>query len=403
MKNPNRFHPRVEEMERRLVPSTLVNSSNWSGYAVSTSAGAVTQVSGSWVVPTVATNVSGYSSAWVGIDGFSSSTVEQTGTDSDYVNGQAQYYAWYEMYPAGFVKLNLAINPGDTMSASVSNTSPGQFVLYIKDVNTGKSSTTTQTSSKAQQSSAEWILEAPSSISGVLPLANFGSINFSGAKATISGTTGPADNSWSGTTLYQIDMATRRTLEATTSALTDSGSPLTSGFSVTWDSSGSGGGGGGHKHSNNVPLPLPPASLTTALLSPALAGLLTNPQVTPPALVANPSPTMTVPLSAAVALPTLPALSAVTATFAPIGPDIASSGGEAAGQLPLSAGPTVPVNAGAAPQADSLATPQTDLTPTDLPGASLAMGPATDAVFAEGFWLPAASLEVAEDAFSGED
>jgi hypothetical protein len=208
--------PRVEQLEGRVVPSTLAYSTNWSGYAVNTAAGTVSAVSGKWVVPSVSTNVSGYSSAWVGIDGVSSNSVEQIGTDSDYVNGQAQYYAWYEMYPAPMVKLGLAINPGDTISALVTLTSPNTFFLSITDSASG-TSTTTQTSSSAQQSSAEWVQEAPSSFLGVLPLANFGTINFSGANATIGGNTGPADNAWSSSTLYQINMVTSSgALKATT-------------------------------------------------------------------------------------------------------------------------------------------------------------------------------------------
>src|SRR5438105_135787 len=148
----------VEELEGRLVPSTLTHSTNWSGYAVSASAGTVSLVAGSWVVPAVSTNVSGYSSAWVGIDGFNSSTVEQIGTDSDYVNGQAQYYAWYEMYPAPMVKLGLTIHPGDTISASVSYGS-NVFMLSITD-GTNPTFSTSQTSTAAKFSSAEWIQEA---------------------------------------------------------------------------------------------------------------------------------------------------------------------------------------------------------------------------------------------------
>ena len=41
--------------------------------------------------------------------------------------------------------------------------------------------TTQQTASNAKRSSAEWIVEAPSSSSGILPLANFGSVTFTSA------------------------------------------------------------------------------------------------------------------------------------------------------------------------------------------------------------------------------
>ena len=40
MKKVNRTRLSVEELEGRLVPSTLSYSTNWSGYAVTASAGA---------------------------------------------------------------------------------------------------------------------------------------------------------------------------------------------------------------------------------------------------------------------------------------------------------------------------------------------------------------------------
>src|SRR5580700_4003897 len=67
---------------------TQVESTNWSGYAVTTATGSTfTNVNGSWIVPTANCSSSGVqtaaSSFWIGIDGFNSSTVEQIGTDSD--------------------------------------------------------------------------------------------------------------------------------------------------------------------------------------------------------------------------------------------------------------------------------------------------------------------------------
>jgi hypothetical protein len=229
----------LEELERRLVPAAVLSTStNWSGYAVTTAAGAVTDVAGKWVVPAVTGTGTAYSSAWVGIDGFNSPTVEQIGTDSDVVNGVPQYYAWYEMYPSGSVNLPLTVHAGDTMSADVSYAS-GKFTLSITDVTTGKSFATTQTASSARRSSAEWVMEAPSSFFGVLPLANFGTATFSGGHTTINGTTGAIDASWPGTQLNEINMVSQfGATEDTTSGLTDSGSPVASGFTVTFASTG---------------------------------------------------------------------------------------------------------------------------------------------------------------------
>src|SRR5271165_3522741 len=78
-------------------------STNWSGYAVTGANGSVTSVTGSWVVPPATCTEAGgskaYASFWVGIDGWNSSSVEQTGTDSDCSSGKPLYYAWYEFYP----------------------------------------------------------------------------------------------------------------------------------------------------------------------------------------------------------------------------------------------------------------------------------------------------------------
>jgi hypothetical protein len=132
MRIAKRLCLRVEELEGRLVPSTLTYSTNWAGYAVSTSTGAVSQVAGNWVVPAVSNTVSGYSSAWVGIDGYNSSTVEQIGTDSDYVNGRAHYYAWYEFYPQASVTItSMTVQPGDTISASVTVVGPHLFTGFF--------------------------------------------------------------------------------------------------------------------------------------------------------------------------------------------------------------------------------------------------------------------------------
>ena len=95
-------------------------STNWSGYAVTGVSGSVTNVKGSWVVPTVDCSKSpstSYASFWVGIDGYSSNTVEQIGTDSDCSSGTPTYYAWYEFYPhfAYYVPNMRTINAGDVM------------------------------------------------------------------------------------------------------------------------------------------------------------------------------------------------------------------------------------------------------------------------------------------------
>ena len=224
------------------------DSGNWAGYAAATNlsepqSGSVSAVSGSWTVPAVTGSGTAYSSVWVGIDGYSSSTVEQIGTESDVINGQPRYYAWYEMYPNGSVHITtMTVSPGDSISASVDYLTQGahadQFQLTITDASHANDSFTTyQSAPQAQRSSAEWIVEAPvsaSDTSDVLPLANFASVTFTNASATISGVTGPIDcSSWQATA---INMVNSGVTTASTSNLTDTAGA--SSFTVTWVNSG---------------------------------------------------------------------------------------------------------------------------------------------------------------------
>ena len=165
----------------RMHRITNSTSTNWSGYAVTGSR--FTSVSSSWTEPTATCSGTAYSSFWVGLDGDTSGTVEQTGTDADCSGNTPQYYAWYEMYPKFPVNLKGTVKPGDHLSASVTTNGSGQFTLTITDSTQGWSNTTNARLKSAKLASAEVIAEAPSSSGGVLPLANFGTVSFSGASA----------------------------------------------------------------------------------------------------------------------------------------------------------------------------------------------------------------------------
>jgi hypothetical protein len=166
------------DRDHRISDST---STNWSGYAVT--GNRFTSVSASWTEPTVTCSTTAYSSFWVGLDGDTSNTVEQTGTDADCSGKTPQYYAWYEMYPKYPVNLRGTVRPGDTLTASVTTNGSGSFTLTISDTTQGWTNQTTARLKSAKLASAEVIAEAPSSNSGVLPLANFGTVGFTGATA----------------------------------------------------------------------------------------------------------------------------------------------------------------------------------------------------------------------------
>jgi hypothetical protein len=162
----------------------LTTSTNWSGYAAAS--GTYTSVKSSWVEPT-GTCRSGqqYSSFWVGLDGYNSSSVEQTGSEVDCNGSTPEYYSWYEMYPAYPVNFSDTVRPGDHFTGSVTYTGSNNFQLTLSDTTQGWSHTVNQTLSNAARSSAEVIAEAPccTSSGGILPLADFGTVNFTGATA----------------------------------------------------------------------------------------------------------------------------------------------------------------------------------------------------------------------------
>src|SRR5438132_4914334 len=218
------------------VHERSVQSTNWSGYAVTGSSGSVSIAKGSWTVPAIqgsCPSTNQYSSFWVGIDGFRPGTVEQTGTDSDCQNGAPTYYAWYAFYPhPSFLISGLTVSPGYHMTAEASFNGRS-FTVTITDTSTGVSFSTSARVHSAQRSSAEWIAEAPSSSGGILPLADFGTVSYSSCTATVNGTPGTIGSF--GSSVQVITMVSSSgAVKAQPSSLSSSGDS----FSVTWKSSG---------------------------------------------------------------------------------------------------------------------------------------------------------------------
>jgi len=162
-------------------PQTV--SLNWSGYAV-TSTRQFNYVHVRFVQPTA--TCSGkplqWSSNWSGLDGFNNGTVEQDGTfmTCGRTGNTPQYFAWYEMFPAGSVVV-FKVKPGDVIDSSV-RFANGHVHPEDRDITSDKWATKTATCSQCARASAEWIvgaagcvLRAPSCTHGLLTaLANFG-------------------------------------------------------------------------------------------------------------------------------------------------------------------------------------------------------------------------------------
>ena len=165
----------------------VISSANWAGYVATGAAGGYTSVSSSWAEPTGQCGQGDqYSAFWVGLDGYSSSTVEQIGSEVDCSGSMTEYSAWYEMYPAAPVYFSNTVKPGDEFSGSVSYEN-NAFRITLADSTQGWSQTVTQSLAAAVRSSAEVVAEAPccTASGGVLPLTDFGAANFTAA--TVNG------------------------------------------------------------------------------------------------------------------------------------------------------------------------------------------------------------------------
>jgi hypothetical protein len=182
------------------APAPVTNSytsTNWAGYLATT--GTYTAVSGSWVVPN-ATGVTGrtsYDATWIGIGGVTADDLIQVGTANTISSkGHETSVAFYELLPdASRTITSLTVAPGDTMNASLTEVSTGQWTVTIADTTTGKSYATT-VNYASSHSSAEWIEEDPNNIfNKLLPLGVFAPVAFA------SGTTA------SGTSSLTIDSA----------------------------------------------------------------------------------------------------------------------------------------------------------------------------------------------------
>lgn len=131
-------------------------------------------------------------SAWVGIDGDTyTQAILQTGIDAYIQNGEETYDAWYEWYPKNAENFDLDLTAGDIIVAKVESSSPSKGVAIIENKSSGQSVTKTlnapsSTATLAGQN-AEWIVEDFNSGNTMVPLVNFGKVDFTGAEAKAGG------------------------------------------------------------------------------------------------------------------------------------------------------------------------------------------------------------------------
>ena len=209
---------------------TSVQSSNWSGYADTGSS--FSKVTASWTEPSASCSSSRSESLaafWVGIDGYSSSSVEQDGTLIECYRRVAYQYTWWEMYPTNAIQVvGSTLAAGDSITASVVRSGTSYTLSVTDSGHSANSFTTTQTCSNCANTSAEWIAEAPSGSSGVYPLARFST--WTDANSTVTqGSTSGVISSFTDDEITMVDSS--GAVKAQPGALNSSGN----GFNVTWE------------------------------------------------------------------------------------------------------------------------------------------------------------------------
>ncbi|MBO0831270.1 MAG: hypothetical protein J2P29_04800 [Actinobacteria bacterium] len=210
---------------------TQVQSTNWAGYA-DTGSG-FSKVSSSWTEPSASCSngQTQLAAFWVGIDGYSSGSVEQDGTMIECYQHTAYQYSWWEMYPTNAVQVvGSTVAAGDKITATVTRSGTSYALAVTDSTHSANSFTTTQSCSSCANTSAEWIAEAPSGSSGVYPLAHFSTWTANSDSVT-EGSTAGTISSFTDDELTMVNNS--GAAKATPGALNSSGNS----FSVTWDRS----------------------------------------------------------------------------------------------------------------------------------------------------------------------
>jgi Peptidase A4 family len=233
---------RLLKAAHREGPARMVTdytSNNWDGYfATDASHGTdFTAISATWTEAkvTCASKKEAWAGFWVGLDGWWNDSVEQGGTEAICVNGSPQYSVWWEMFPFNDIQIGFAVNPGDTIHASVTY-KPGskKFDIVVKDLTSGKTLTKNIACQAGQdgcqRSSADVISEDIEHSGGVLyPLPDYGTETYKSVSVTdTSGHTGPLnDSAWQ---LGRVNEVSSGVTKQTTSGLKSGGSS----FTTTW-------------------------------------------------------------------------------------------------------------------------------------------------------------------------
>jgi hypothetical protein len=159
----------------------LVKSNNWSGFA--TYGDHFRFVSATYTIPSLNCAISpdgSFDSEWVGLDGYTSNTVEQVGNYAVCSGGTPSYFAFYEMFPSASVSFS-GVNPGDSITVSVFFDGSQYALSLVDNTNGAEGFTTTQpcpSGSTCRNANAEIISETPNGGPPSASLADYGIVGF---------------------------------------------------------------------------------------------------------------------------------------------------------------------------------------------------------------------------------
>lgn len=231
---------------------------NWSGYIVGVQdgngnwqSGAVSDVKGSWIVPAVQfpTSTESHSSTWIGIGGYQVAgdlvmpPLVQVGTAQGCVNGNPDYYAWWEGVGASLHSLRgqqmiptnqFPVSPGDKITAEITYTGGAAGGYYIQMLNASKgvSFSVNWNAPFDTRQTAEWVVEDPQkdAAGGLWLMTDFGTNQFSDCYVILNSNEGPI-NSCGATNIEATMLDAHGNFEAQPSSVSCDGT----GFSVTFN------------------------------------------------------------------------------------------------------------------------------------------------------------------------
>lgn len=148
-------------------------STSWAGYCVT--GGPFRSVTATWTEPTLTpppTSEYTQLSCWVGLDGYSTHTVEQIGTRG-WARGGDKAGVWWraflEMWPrrlfniswtrSAYGRTRFVFAPGDTMKATVVSLGRDRFRVTLENVTRGMTFTAVRSCPHSRSTSAEIIVE----------------------------------------------------------------------------------------------------------------------------------------------------------------------------------------------------------------------------------------------------